>query len=93
MLLITTCSVLSIIPNGFLFSIYMPIIYLHILTLYTLNVVKTKLLNILYKCPSFGTVSREVRTLEVDRTVLRVQLCLFFQIQDFTQADFEVEDH
>lgn len=73
-------------------------IYLHIHTYSTnywstSNVVKTKLLNILYKCPTIGTVIREVKTMEVDRTVLRVQLCLVFQVQDFTQADFEVRDH
>lgn len=59
----------------------------------TLNVVKTKLLNILGKCPTIGTLMRKVKMIVLNGAVLGVQLCLFFLVQDFTQADFKVGDN
>jgi hypothetical protein len=52
-----------------------------------------KLLHIHYKCPTVGILIRKVKTIVVNRAVLRIQLHLFFPLKDFTQDDFEGEDN
>lgn len=43
--------------------------------------------------PDYRNFNRKVKMIVVNRAVLKVQLCLFFLLKDFTQADFEVGDN
>ena len=43
--------------------------------------------------PDYRNFNRKVKVIVVNRAVLTVQLCLFFLVKDFTQADFEVGDN
>ena len=58
-----------------------------------MNVMKTQLLSILYKCLTIGISVRKVKMMVVSKLCLECSCASSFLVKDFTQANFEVEDN